>query len=543
MIVDLVRGGIARTLELPFHSAGRPQFDPARKRLALMVPHTVRGRGLLSLWNYETGREIWTVPFPAPFRNIAFSPDGRRIATTSMENRAVVWDASTGHVEAILDSDAQVRDVHFFSDSVRLLTMSQDGSPRIWNLEAGGQANKLEGLDAIFAQAYPLPDGASVVAIRTSGAAQVLRWRLDGPNVPRTLKAHKLPGAAAALAASDTRFVTQDEANEAAIWNVDGWRLVARVPETERWALSRDGRWFAAVSRTGALRLHDIASGSVRSELPRSPPLKSIAGFSTRDTLAALDEEGHATLFQGETLESRALGTFVKPAVIEMSRDGSRVAVVANKSLEVIDATRATRIAAFDVPEGDPWGIEFSDDAERILVNYARVSHLIDINSRRRLNLASAGASATLWAQLICNGDFAAVTLGNHRFQLHDARTGERVRDFEGAAGIVGSYSCDREAGLIMGSDLSGTMTVWRIDSGQPLARFTLASARLWTNAWVAASRTVAIAAEDGNIYLVPIPLEKRPIEALEASLRCRVPYHVSGEELVRHGALQACTQ
>jgi hypothetical protein len=132
-------------------------------------------------------------------------------------------------VEAILDSDARrCASVHFFSD-----TRAAPDDVAGWQparLEPSKPADKRtssKGLDAIFAQAYPLPGRRErrrdPHLRRGAGLAM---GASTGPNVPRTLE-----GAQAARGRRRTRGIghaaswTQDEANEAAIWNATagGW--------------------------------------------------------------------------------------------------------------------------------------------------------------------------------------------------------------------------------------------------------------------------------------------------------------------------------
>src|SRR5690606_19398209 len=65
--------------------------------------------------------------------NIAFSPDGQQIATSSVDGTARLWDASTGTAQLILKSHTgQVAFLAYSPDGTRLATQDTDGVVRLW---------------------------------------------------------------------------------------------------------------------------------------------------------------------------------------------------------------------------------------------------------------------------------------------------------------------------------------------------------------------------------------------------------------------------
>ena len=64
--------------------------------------------------------------------SVAFSPDGQRLASASLDNTIKIWDATTGDCQATLEGHSNaVISIAFSPDGQRLASASRDSAVKI----------------------------------------------------------------------------------------------------------------------------------------------------------------------------------------------------------------------------------------------------------------------------------------------------------------------------------------------------------------------------------------------------------------------------
>ena len=128
------------------------------------------------LWDVETGKQIQRLEHDGSVYGVAFSPDGKKLATASSDSSARLWDVRTGKQIQRLEHDRSVNAVAFSPDGQKLATASSDSSARLWDVRTGKQLQRLEHDRSVNAVAFS-PDGQKLATASDDKTACI--WTLD----------------------------------------------------------------------------------------------------------------------------------------------------------------------------------------------------------------------------------------------------------------------------------------------------------------------------------------------------------------------------
>ena len=107
-------------------------FSPDGKHLACAGGTQIGGE--VKVYNVQTGQELHSLKGHTDgVRDVAFSSDGKRLASASWDGTVKVWDALTGQELLTLPIGADAGSVAFSPDGHRLASGRRDGTVMIWD--------------------------------------------------------------------------------------------------------------------------------------------------------------------------------------------------------------------------------------------------------------------------------------------------------------------------------------------------------------------------------------------------------------------------
>ncbi len=233
-------------------------FSPDGRWLA-----TASSKNVAQVWDATTGQELLTVGSKAWRRNmegVVFSPDGRWLATASDDCTARIWDATSGEVLLTVTHVGQLWGLAFSPDGHRLATASDDCTARIWDATSGDELLTVTHDNWVRGVAFS-PDGRWLATAGVDRTARV--WdAAEGKEFARVEHDSVVWGVAfspdgrwRATASQDCTARVWDAADGAELVEVTHNSVVSGV------AFSPDGRWLATASQDRTARIWDTTTG------------------------------------------------------------------------------------------------------------------------------------------------------------------------------------------------------------------------------------------------------------------------------------------
>jgi len=156
-------------------------------------------------------------------RAVAFSPDGKRIASASDDKTIRIWDAETGTAvgKPLVGHTREVMSVAFSADGRRVVSGSEDGTVRIWDVEFECAVGKpLSGHQAGVWSAVFSPDGKRIVSGSIDRTVRV--WDADtGEAVGEPLVGHDSQVSSVAVSPDGRRIVSASWNKTIRVWESD----------------------------------------------------------------------------------------------------------------------------------------------------------------------------------------------------------------------------------------------------------------------------------------------------------------------------------
>jgi WD40 repeat protein/transcriptional regulator with XRE-family HTH domain len=312
------------------HNLGvnRIAFYPDGQRLA-----TTSDDGTTRVWDISLSgsREWLTIGNPSnPARYVAFSPDGRYLATNDF-SPVGIYDAMTGAELTKLEIGRTYQAIPEFSPQPDRVASTYDSkNPGLHDTKTGKVIRMFIGdSQDIYALAFS-PDGSHMISGDTSGVIRI--WEVGSGKELGSLELHTNQILDLEVSPQGDRLASSSNDGRVIIWDLASGQpaltLINNPPLVSSLSFSPDGKWLVTSGTDGNARVWDISTGQL-----------------------LLTLKGHTGEITG----------------VDFSPDGERIATVSiDSTTRLWDVTSGEELLVLRGHTSGVTGVAFSPDGKRL---------------------------------------------------------------------------------------------------------------------------------------------------------------------------------
>jgi WD40 repeat protein/serine/threonine protein kinase len=243
---------------------------------------------------------------------LAYSPNGRTLATVTRDNRVYLWDVLSGELRRVLDVPTDDWAVHpraAFDATGRLLaTGGADGLVRFWDVANGAQIAALRGHEGCASDVAFSPAG-SVLA--SAGADRTVRlWDTATRELVAVLTGHADMIHRLAYSPDGRLVASASQDHTVRLWDTEMHReraVLAHGSVIYGLAFTPDGTRLATACADNTIRLWDIATVTEVAELRGHEAYVHAVAFSPDGTrLASASGDNTARVWDSLPIQARS---------------------------------------------------------------------------------------------------------------------------------------------------------------------------------------------------------------------------------------------
>ncbi len=275
---------IFRSIEEQVEAAG--SYQAGLRFLDTLAQLQIELRGIYDLFykHYEIDTRDYA-------RCIAFSPDGRLVASGFLSEGIKVWEADTGRrLQSLKGHSSSVNSVAFSPNSLWLASGSRDRSIKLWEMATGQEIKTLNGHDGEVRAVTFSPDGRWLASASHDQTLKL--WGAVTGREVQSMTGHQNQVTSAAFSPDGRLLASGSMDKTVKLWDVETGREIRTLEGHSRGvssvAFSPDGRWLASGGDDKIVKVWETDTGrDVRTLTGHCNDVTSVAFSPDGELLAA----------------------------------------------------------------------------------------------------------------------------------------------------------------------------------------------------------------------------------------------------------------
>lgn len=448
---------------------------------------------------------------------LAFSPDGKLLATASVDNTAKLWSMTSRKLLATLSAHTgAIKSVAFSSDGSILATGGDDGLAVLWDVRTGQRRCTLEKSGP--ALAFSL-NGRTIITGGDDGRARL--WDAHtGRHLFSLGEPSQFPITAVAFSPDDTIVAAGGNDCRVRLWDSSSGRLITTLEGHSNWilhvTLSPDGRTIATTSYDNTARLWDVPSGRLRATLEgHDRPVSTCAFSPDGHILATGGWDGTARFWDSHTGALRRILQAHRDTILSLAfGPGGKILGTAGQdgTATLWDVKKGTPLKTLKGEDMFITSLAFSPEGKVLATGGSEsTARLWSIPSGApRGAFKNAGSRGVVCLDISHDGHFLCTAGHDDCAVLWDLSSGSIRAVFSGHTSSIRQVLFSPDDQTIATVSFDGTMGLWNRVTGGRLARIECHEGLILCASFSPRSNSVAAGCRGGTVLVLDTASGKR---------------------------------
>ena len=388
----------------------------------------------IRLWDVATGicREEW-LAHKLWVRSVAFSPDGQTLASSSYDQTIKLWDVKTQHCLKILRGHTEAVSAIAFSPNICRGEFSQD----VCNTQKANNQNP--------------PLLASSSFDRT-----VKLWDVTTGECLKTFLGHTNRVWTVAYHPNGQQLASGGDDHATKLWNLKTGRctktIVGYTNAVLSLALSPDGCYLASGYEDQTVRLWDIKNGTLL------------------ETLREHTNRVWSVAFQPAPSNNKSFSSYSP-----LGSEGKRILASgsADSTIKLWDSKSGNCLQTLQGHTSWVWSIVFNPKVTQLASgSYDQTVKLWDFETGKCLKTLQGHTSPVVCVAYSPDGKLLASSEFDGMIKLWDANTGECCQSFKGHTNSVWWVTFSPDGKSFLSASFDRTLKLWSVSTGECLQTF-----------------------------------------------------------------------
>ncbi len=430
-------------------------------------------QGTVSIYRVSDGALLVVIPaHDSRVSAVAFSSDGRRLATGSDDRAVKVWEVSADGrnvrlLYTLREHTSWINALAFSPDGTALASASHDQTIRIWSLNDGSRRLVLTGHTGSVTSLAFSPNGQRVASGSEDCTVQL--WDVNNGTVVRTFSGHNFAVRSVAFSPDGTQIASGSDDQSVRLWSVSAGSLLrtfaGHTGSVTSVAFTPNGQRIASGSEDRTVQLWDVNTGTV---------VGTFSGhdFAVRSVAFSPDGTQIASGSDDKSVRIWLVSTGAIVRIFSEHTNDVTVTAVAPDNVQVASASKDGTVILRQlttgvvettiVPAHNNWVtcLAYSDDGNWV---------------------ASGGRDQTV--------------------RIWNARTGALVLGPLNHGGWVYAVALSPDGSLLASAGENGAIRLWATSSGAPVAQIN-AGSPVWSLAFSRDNTLLAAALDNGQVRI-----------------------------------------